>query len=158
MSAKYGDDKKAEAYARALFEAAGRGGRISSDLVQWKEVCKLSPEILELLGTMHEQGDIGLINEIAAHYEEFVKADGDMVSVQVTTAVPLDDKLRAKIKDKAEADFGKPVYLTEKVEPDILGGIILEVEGKHYDASIRSQLANIRETLASTFNGGDKDE
>ena len=37
-----------------------------------------------------------------------------------------------------------------------IGGIMLEVRGKRYDASVRAQLANIRKTLSSSFIGGEE--
>ena len=74
----------------------------------------------------------------------------------VTTAVPMDDELRKAVSAKAEADLDAPVYLVERVDPSIIGGIMLEVRGKRYDASVRAQLSNIRKTLSSSFNGGEE--
>ena len=73
----------------------------------------------------------------------------------VTTAVPLDDDLREKVIAKAEKDLNAPVYLVERVDPSIIGGVVLEARGNRYDASVRAQLANIRKTLSSTFIGSD---
>ena len=55
-------------------------------------------------------------------------------------------------------DLNAPVYLVERVDPSILGGIILEQRGKRYDASVRAQLSNIRKQLADTFIGVEDDE
>ena len=66
------------------------------------------------------------------------------------------DELRAKVKEKCEHDFQRPVYLVEHVEPKILGGIIIEARGHRRDASVRTHLVNIRKTLSSTFVGGDE--
>ena len=78
------------------------------------------------------------------------------MSVTVTTAVPMDDALRAKVRAKTEKDLHAPVYLVERVDPSIIGGIMLEIRGKRYDASVRAQLANIRKTLSSTFIEGEE--
>ena len=48
-----------------------------------------------------------------------------------------------------------PVYLVERVDPSIIGGVVLEARGNRYDASVRAQLANIRKTLSSTFMGSE---
>ena len=74
----------------------------------------------------------------------------------MTTAVPMDDALREKVRAKTEADLNAPVYLVERIDPSIIGGIMLEVRGKRYDASVRAQLANIRKTLSSTFIEGEE--
>ena len=48
------------------------------------------------------------------------------------------------------------MYLVERVDPSIIGGIMLEARGKRHDASVRAQLANIRKTLSSSFIGGEE--
>ena len=111
--------------------------------MQWQHARKFTPEVLETLAAMQREDDIGLLEEVAKRYKELLDAQDTTVSVTVTTAVPLDDDLRAKVRAKAESDLNAPVYLVERVDPSIIGGIMLEVRGKRYDASVRAQLANI---------------
>lgn len=158
MTTKQSDDERAEAYARALVDAGRAEGRSNADLVQWLHAVKFSPEVLEALGAMHKADDLDLIDKVSQDYKDILDHGDDAISVTVTTAVPLDDKLRKEIIDKAKADFGSDIYLVERIDPSILGGIILEERGNRYDASVRAQLSNIRKQLASTFVGGDTDE
>ena len=155
-TSRRGNAEKIEAYTRALLEAARSEGRANSDLVQWQHAKKFSPEVLETLAAMQREDDLGLIEQVAKHYKELLDSQDATVSVTVTTAVPLDDDLRAKVRAKAEKDLNAPVYLVERVDPSIIGGIMLEVRGKRYDASVRAQLANIRRTLSSTFIEGEE--
>ena len=155
-TSRRGNAEKIEAYTRALLEAARSEGRANSDLVQWQHAQKFSPEVLETLAAMQREDDLSLIEQVAKHYKELLDAQDTTVSVTVTTAVPLDDDLRAKVRAKAEKDLNAPVYLVERVDPAIIGGIMLEVRGKRYDASVRAQLANIRKTLSSTFLEGEE--
>ena len=156
MSAKRGDEEKVEAYSRALIDAARSEGRANADLVQWQHARKFSPEVLETLSAMRDADDLDLIKRVAKQYKEILDTEDTTVSVTITTAVPLDEVLRQKVRTKAEKDLNAPVYLVERVEPEILGGVILEARGKRYDASVKAQLANIRKTLASTFIGSDE--
>lgn len=156
MATKHADADKVEAYTRALMEAARAEGRANADLVQWQHARKFSPEVLETLAAMQREDDIDLIEEVARHYKELLDSQDTTVSVTVTTAVPMDDELRAKVRAKAEKDLGLPVYLVERVDPSIIGGIMLEERGQRYDASVRAQLANIRKTLSSSFMGGEE--
>ena len=156
MATKRSDADRVEAYTRALIEAARSEGRANADLVQWQHARKFTPEVLETLAAMQREDDIGLLEEVAKRYKELLDSQDTTVSVTVTTAVPLDDDLRAKVRAKAEADLKAPVYLVERVDPAIIGGIMLEVRGKRYDASVRAQLANIRKTLSSTFIEGEE--
>ena len=68
----------------------------------------------------------------------------------------VDDLYDNANRAKAEADLKDPVYLVERVDPSIIGGIMLEARGKRHDASVRAQLANIRKTLSSSFIGGEE--
>lgn len=156
MSSKRAEAEKVEAYTRALMEAARSEGRANADLVQWQHARKFSPEVLETLAAMQREDDLDLVAQVAKQYKEYLDAEDKTVSVTVTTAVPLDDDLREKVRAKAEADLKAPVYLVERVDPSIIGGIMLEARGKRYDASVRAQLANIRKTLSSSFIGGEE--
>ncbi len=156
MTVKRSDADKVEAYTRALMEAARSEGRANADLVQWQHARKFSPEVLETLAAMQREDDLDLVAEVAKQYKEYLDAEDNTVSVTVTTSVPMDDKLRDQVRAKASADLNAPVYLVERVDPSIIGGIILEARGQRYDASVRAQLANIRKTLSSSFNGGEE--
>lgn len=156
MTSKRAEAEKVEAYTRALMEAARSEGRANADLVQWQHARKFSPEVLETLVAMQREDDLDLVAQVAKQYKEYLDAEDKTVSVTVTTAVPLDDDLREKVRAKAEADLKAPVYLVERVDPSIIGGIMLEARGKRHDASVRAQLANIRKTLSSSFIGGEE--
>lgn len=156
MTAKRNAQKKSEQYARALIEAARQEGRANKDLVQLGHALKFSPEVLEVLTTMYTTGDFELLGDVERMYKEFLDTEDATVSVTVTTAVPMDDDLRDKVRAKAEKDLNAPVYLVERVDPSIIGGVVLEARGSRYDASVRAQLANMRKTLSSTFMGSDK--
>lgn len=156
MTSKRAEAEKVEAYTRTLMEAARSEGRANADLVQWQHARKFSPEVLETLAAMQREDDLDLVAQVAKQYKEYLDAEDKTVSVTVTTAVPLDDDLREKVRAKAEADLKAPVYLVERVDPSIIGGIMLEARGKRHDASVRAQLANIRKTLSSSFIGGEE--
>ena len=134
MTSKRAEAEKVEAYTRALMEAARSEGRANADLVQWQHARKFSPEVLETLAAMQREDDLDLVSQVAKQYKEYLDAEDKTVSVTVTTAVPLDDDLREKVRAKAEADLKAPVYLVERVDPSIIGGIMLEARGKRYFA------------------------
>ncbi len=156
MAGKHSDEAKVEAYARALIDAGRSEGRANADLVQWRHACKFSPEVLETLTAMRGEDDISLVDAVSKKYKEILDSEDETVSVTVTTSVPMDDNLREKVRSKVAADMQVPIYLVERVDPSILGGIVIEAYGKRFDASVRTQLANIRKTLASTFVGSEE--
>lgn len=150
------DDEKVEAYTRALLEAARSEGRANADLVQWQHAVKFTPEVLETLTAMREDNDLDLVKDVAHQYKTLVDQDDKTVSVTVTTAVPMDDKLRGEVRAKMEKDLKAPIYLVERVDPSIIGGIVIEERGNRYDASVKAQLVNIRKKLSTSFLGGEE--
>lgn len=150
------DEEKVEAYTRALLDAARSEGRANADLVQWQHAVKFTPEVLETLTAMREDNDLDLAKDVAHQYKTLVDQDDKTVSVTVTTAVPMDDKLRGEVRAKMEKDLKAPIYLVERVDPSIIGGIVIEERGNRYDASVKAQLVNIRKKLSVSFLGGEE--
>lgn len=156
MKIKAADKQKIEEYARSLLDAAKDEGRAPLDVQQLRHAVKFSPEVLQVLGRMQDESDIELLTQVYEDLKTMLDNEDETVTVDVTTAMPMDSNLRLKVRDKCIADFEAPVFLVEHVEPKILGGIIIEAKGHRRDASIRAQLMNIRKTLSSSFMGGDE--
>ncbi len=150
------DKEKIEAYTRALMDAAQSEDRENLDLVQWNHAVKFSPEVLETLLAMHQDDDMHLVEEVANEYKSLLDRGDRTLSVTVTTAVPMDDDLRNKVRSTLQAKASQPIYLVERVDPAIIGGLVVEARGKRYDASVRAQLSNIREKLSSSFIGSEE--
>ena len=89
-----------------------------------------------------------IIEDIAA---EYIRLYDDMKGIQhatVTTTMPLTDDLRAKFKAMVFKTTGRElVELTEKVNPQIIGGYVLKVGDRQMDASVRSQLNELKLTF-----------
>lgn len=113
------------------------------------------PALREVLAVMAERGQADLLSRVYTDYGTLVGEKLGVVVVDVTTAVPLDDKLRQLITEKAEADLGKKAVLRERIDKSILGGIIMSVDGNYIDASMISQLNRARHILKDTTDGGE---
>jgi F-type H+-transporting ATPase subunit delta len=157
-TSKRSDEEKSELYARALMEAAQAQGRSNKDLVQWRHAVKFSPEVLEVLAAMHTDDELGLLKDVEVAYKELLDSDDETAFVTATTAVEMDDELRANVHKKLEDMLGRPIYLVERIDPSIVGGIIVEVAGNRYDASVKAQLEHIREDLSAAYMGSDDDD
>lgn len=151
------ENRVLETYARTLLEAAKAEGRVFRDLHELEVIANASPEVLAVLSTVFELGQLDLLPQIASAYRMVTATDEDVVGVTVTTAVPLDDELRRTITEKCEADLKRKVFLIEKVDPSIIGGLILEARGQRRDVTVKTQLRAAREALGSTIlnNGGE---
>lgn len=151
------ENRVLETYARTLLEAAKAEGHVFRDLHELEVIANASPEVLAVLSTVFERGQLDLLPQIASAYRMVTATDEDVVGVTVTTAIPLDDELRRTITEKCEADLKRKVFLIEKVDPSIIGGLILEARGQRRDVTVKTQLRAAREALGSTIlnNGGE---
>lgn len=148
------EQNKFETYAQVLLEAAVAEGREAADLEILKAVALMPQELIDLLTVMSENGDLGHLGDVTEIYGELVAQHTDVITAEVTVAVPLTDELKAEIISKLEHDFGKDVYLIEKVDPSIMGGLILKVGDERRDISVRSQLEHVRATLSDVITSG----
>jgi ATP synthase F1 delta subunit len=71
-----------------------------------------------------------------------------LLPVQVTSAVELDEAVTRQIGEEIGRQTGRKVELTTTVDPDVLGGIVLRVGNSILDASIRTRLDRLRKQVA----------
>ena len=115
----------------------------------------LSPSLVDTLAVMVERDNFDLLSSVVEQYAVVAEERRGVVSVDVTTAVELSDALRDSISAKLSADLGKGVVLREKVDPRIIGGIVISTHGHRIDASIASQLESARLVLSTAPTGGE---
>ena len=114
------------------------------------------PAVLKVLDVMVERREIGLLHRVVGEFEALAEDELNVVILDVTTVVELDDALRQTIKSKYAAQFGKDVMLREHVDSSIIGGIVLSARGKRIDASVSAQLEKVRIALSSVKTGGER--
>jgi F-type H+-transporting ATPase subunit delta len=113
-----------------------------------------TPEALSIVTLMVERGLASSIADVARLFGEIAQSERGIIAAEVTTAVPLDDALRASLSAKLAASLGRPVTLRERVDSSIVGGIVIRVAGRVLDGSVASQLNSVRRALATTPGGG----
>lgn len=151
------ENRVVETYARSLMESAKADGRVFDDLKNLEVLAQASPELLAALSCMVTRGQLDMLPQVAEAFRAMADEDKDVVGVTVTTAIPLDDELRAKIRTRLEQDLDREVFLIEQVDPTIIGGLVLEARGQRRDVSVKTQLRAARKTLVETTMkaGGD---
>lgn len=149
------EKRKLETYARTLLEAAKSEDRVYENIAPLKAEANASPEVLSVLSQMAMQGDLDKLSDVLDLYSEMAEGDQQTVGVTVTTAVPLDHELRALITQKCELDLGCNVFLIERVDPSIIGGLILSANGRRRDASVRHQLEQARKVMTQPIGNSE---
>ena len=97
-----------------------------------------------------EKGRAGEIREIAADFEVLVAEAERILDVELTTAKELSDTEFGRIVGRIEQASGRKVQASRAVDPDLIGGIVLEAGSMRLDASVRGRLERLRQTLASS--------
>ena len=82
-----------------------------------------------------------------AVYVELANEARGVVEAQVTTAVELREDEEIKLAAKLSGITGKQVHLIKNIDPSIIGGIVVRIQDKIIDGSVRGQLAALREKL-----------
>jgi F-type H+-transporting ATPase subunit delta len=86
-----------------------------------------------------------LIPEIFTQFIEIYKVHKNIISVEITTVMKIDEALRTKILSLLEKRANATIDLTEKLDEEIIGGFVIAYEDKQYDASILKQIKNLRQ-------------
>jgi F-type H+-transporting ATPase subunit delta len=100
---------------------------------------------LELLAERHRMPAIFRIRKA---FDELYAEERKLLPVTVTSAVELDEDTVKEIGRKIEEQTGRKVELTAKVDPDVLGGLVMRVGNMVLDGSIRARLERLRKQVA----------
>lgn len=105
--------------------------------------------VLNFLKILCERGIFGEFGGCVDAYTACYNRDHKVVEAVATTSVPLSDAQRSQLMEKLRSLTGKQVQLTEKVDPAVMGGVLLEMEGKRYDNTLKHRLSQMRQVLTS---------
>jgi F-type H+-transporting ATPase subunit delta len=84
------------------------------------------------------------ISGMIAAYRSLVAKERGEVTAHVTVAEALNDKNKASVQAALDAATGKKVTLVEKIDPSIIGGLIVKMGSKMVDSSVRTKLNSIK--------------
>jgi F-type H+-transporting ATPase subunit delta len=113
-----------------------------------RAVTGASDTTMNFLRLLIEKHRMPVIFRIRAQYDALWADEHQLLPVEVTSAVELDERTVKQIGDTIGQQTGKKIELTSKVDPDILGGIVLRVGNAILDASIRHRLEQLRKEVA----------
>jgi F-type H+-transporting ATPase subunit delta len=96
-----------------------------------------------------KKGRSGQIPGIRAEFQALVDRAQGRVAVELTTAFELSDPEASAIVAQIEQASGRTVEATRKVDPELVGGMILQAGSLRVDASVRGRLERLRQQLAT---------
>ena len=104
-------------------------------------------EVVNFLRLIAEKGRAGELPQIADELDTLVAADARILDVELTTATELSDQEFGRILGQIENASGRKVQASRKVDPDLIGGIVLQAGSMRLDASVRGRLERLRHDL-----------
>lgn len=104
--------------------------------------------VVNFLETLLERHRMPAIYRIRAEYGRLWDEENKLLPVEVTSAIDLDEATVKSIGDRIGEQTGQKVELTSRVDPSILGGIVLRVGNQILDASIKHRLDQLRKHVA----------
>jgi len=113
-----------------------------------KAVSGADETVANFLKLLIEKHRMPVVFRIRAEYDKLWEEENKLLPVIVTSAVELPEDTVRQIGDRIAEQTDRRVDLQSKVDPDILGGIVVRVGNSVLDASIRNRLENFRKQVA----------
>jgi F-type H+-transporting ATPase subunit delta len=108
---------------------------------------KVNEVLYNFLLVLNDHDRLGLIREIALALRDLYEQRGGRVKVEVRSAAPLGDDQQERLRQELRDKFGREPVLSIRVDPDLLGGLVVRVDDWIYDGSVRARLEKIRHQL-----------
>src|SRR3954447_15485683 len=113
-----------------------------------KAIAGAEPELVNFLELLIEKHRMPVIFRIRRNFDALWAKENKRLGVTVTSAVELDPEIAKRIGSEIEQQTGNEVELESRVDPDILGGLVVQVGNMVLDTSIKNRLEKLRKSVA----------
>lgn len=116
-------------------------------LSQVLESQQLSPLARHFLLLLLDRDRLPYLTGIVSAYRRLLNEAKGRIEAKVVSASVLEDGRVGQLRDRLRALSGKDVILQQEIDAGLLGGLLIELEGKIYDGSIRTQLEKMKQRI-----------
>ncbi|GAB4566712.1 MAG: ATP synthase F1 subunit delta [Anaerolineae bacterium] len=109
----------------------------------------IPPALRNFLYVLLKEGDIDLLDDIIVQFEHMVRRGPEARLARVTSAVELTPEEKEQLRERVIRRFGGDVEFVFRVDPKILGGVIIQVGDEVIDGSLASKLAAMRARITA---------
>jgi len=170
------DQTSARRYARAIIETAGDTQAVRDELTAIVGTFAANPSLTQALSNpavpasskkaifgslftglsaplprlfemLIDAARVDLAPEIARRYRDLWNARNNVHAAKVTTALPLDEEASARIRKALETSVAGQVEIETTVDPSLIGGLKVEVDGHLFDGTVQARLKALRQRL-----------
>lgn len=118
--------------------------KVLAALADRLELGSMTRDFCRLLADKHR---LGLLDKIAGEYQSLLDAKKGILRGELVSAVALDDNTRETVRGRLEKKAGHTLILDFKVDESLLGGMLFKVGDNVMDASLKTQLSLLKETI-----------
>lgn len=111
---------------------------------------KVHPYVLNFLKILTEKGYARYFADCCEAYRSHYNQDNGILPVKAVTAVAMTAQQTEKLRVKLSDLTGKTVTIINRVDPDVLGGVRLDYDGKSLDDTVSNRLDAVRSLLKNT--------
>jgi F-type H+-transporting ATPase subunit delta len=130
--------------ARAVIDNPSVAAETRMKAIEQLDLPGVGAQGMNLMRMLVASGLVGRIDEIADRFEVLADEAAGRVRATVTTAIPLSEADREALGRDLSSRLGKDVRLESRVDPAILGGLVLQVGDRLTDASVAARLDQLR--------------
>lgn len=120
-------------------------------LSQVSKSLQLAPLTANFFALLLERDRLAFLPSIIASYRRLVNQSKGRVEARVVGADALEPAALERLRGSLRQLSGKDVILQQETDPGLIGGLVVELEGKIYDGSVRTQLDKMKQRIARGF-------
>ena len=139
----YGTSELSQVLTNPAFSAENR----KNVLIQVAQRLKLSPLVANALSLLLERDRLPYLPSIVSRYRRLLDEKNGRVEAKVVAASPVEDNDIKRLRAALEQVSGKQVVLSQESDPSVIAGLVIHLEGKVYDGSVRTQLEKMKERI-----------
>lgn len=106
-----------------------------------------SAVVRNLVGVLNQNNRLGLLAGVQSAYQTLLDTRAGRVRVKVRSAAPLEDDQKQRLADTLRGVTGADPVLELKVDPALLGGLVVQIGDRVIDTSVRTRIETIRTQL-----------
>ena len=116
-------------------------------VVEVSRALQTSPVVLHFLSLLLERDRLTFLPSIASGYRRLLDEKKGRVEARVVSPGPLEAAMLDRLREALSKVSGKEVILQQESEPGLIGGLVIQLEGKVYDGSVRTQIEKMKERI-----------
>ena len=118
-----------------------------SAIAEFSKALNLSKIMKSLLGLMASKRRLPVVSFLIEELKRLIAEEKSEVTAEITSAHKLTDKQKNKLEEILSSSTGKKIKLNSTIDERILGGLIVKVESRMLDTSIKAKLDSLQANM-----------